>query len=516
TLPATSHSDFHIAPVSAATNDGIASSHSSPYAAEAQKALLYLSQREKTALEHLAIVNEFRREAPLLGRTFQAVTVLNLESGRFYQVLVDRINWQVEERAAIEQAEEEAHRLKYGKLQPALYERLQTMQEDEKVTVTIWVVAPSGKSLAEEQADIFAELAARYPEARTAVERSGKPMDVDDPALAEQIDKEYVEILNAQTTERVRPLMQALEAQGFVVLTSPGLPAATATLPKKIVGLLVVRDDVGAIALAEGGQRVLLLNSAVSSNLAPAVWVQGYDGSGVDIAVLEDDNVDFTSPAGSECPNGDNCLRAGPTRAGIGGVDWHASLVASAAASNHNTYRGMAPGARIMSAGISGPNRQHDIDALIWALDNGAEVINTSYGWCTGNTQMDTIDRAFDHYARARNRLMVVAAGNNDVRCQFDFVMSPAKGWNVLSVGAYDDHNDANWGNDTMPVWSAWINPASPNGDREKPEVVAPGVDIVGIGLDGQFVTDPNLNTGTSFSAPQVSGLAALLMHRNW
>lgn len=45
----------------------------------ARKALAYLAQRERTALENLVIVNEFRREAPLLGRTFQAVTVLDTE-----------------------------------------------------------------------------------------------------------------------------------------------------------------------------------------------------------------------------------------------------------------------------------------------------------------------------------------------------------------------------------------------------------------------------------------------------
>lgn len=66
-----------------------------------------------------------------------------------------------------------------------------------------------------------------------------------------------------------------------------------------------------------------------------------------------------------------------------------------------------------------------------------------------------------------------------------------------------------------MPDWSAWVNPDSPNHDREKPEVVAPGVGIVGIGLDGQLVTSLDRNSGTSFAAPQVAGLAALLIHRN-
>jgi subtilisin family serine protease len=444
------------------------------------------------------------------------VTILSLESGHFYQVLVDINSGQVVDREVIEEEEEKRHRAKYGKLRPSLYERLQRMKEDEEVAVTLWVAAPPGESLAEMQKAIFTGLASKYPEAKEAMERSGKPFDVDDPALAERIYQEYVQILNAKIYSRIEPLVKELEAQGFAVRTSPGLPSITAKLPKRVIKILAERDDIGVIFLSEGGKRVPFLNSAIPTNLAPAVWERGYDGTGVKIAILDDDNVDFTSDS-AECPSGtNNCFQhPGTVRRAMYGEGWHATLVASAAASNHPTYRGMAPGATVMSAGIQGPNRQDDVDALVWALDQGAEVVNASYGWCTGSTQMDKIDWAFDYYAWARFRLLVVAVGNKESLCPFDYVASPAKGWNVLSVGAYDDHNNPDWSDDTMPDWSTWINPDSPSHDREKPEVVAPGVNIVGIGLDGQLVTDPRLNSGTSFAAPQVAGLGALLIHRN-
>ena len=62
-----------------------------------------------------------------------------------------------------------------------------------------------------------------------------------------------------------------------------------------------------------------------------------------------------------------------------------------------------------------------------------------------------------------------------------------------------------------MASSSDWRNPSSPNNDHEKPEVVAPSVNITAVGLDGQTRT----KSGTSFAAPMVTGEAALLMHHS-
>jgi subtilisin family serine protease len=178
----------------------------------------------------------------------------------------------------------------------------------------------------------------------------------------------------------------------------------------------------------------------------------------------------------------------------------------------------MAPGATIMSAGMAGVTISDTITALNWATQNDADIINASIGFCPPDTSsMRSIDAAFDYYARLRNKLIVVAAGNRDFDCTSEYVLSPAKAWNVLSVGAYDDLSDSTWENDSMIFFSKWSNPwmsISHKGDREKPEVVAPGAEILGVAANGKLIS-PLDSYGTSLAAPQVAGEAALMIHRN-
>lgn len=113
-----------------------------------QKALRFIANREGIARGHLQVIDEFRRDAPLLERELQAVTVANTRAtGQIYKVLVDRQTGQVEDQEAIDQAQRSVHAAKYGKLAPDLYDRLQQLQRDDAVTVTIFVAPLPGNSL---------------------------------------------------------------------------------------------------------------------------------------------------------------------------------------------------------------------------------------------------------------------------------------------------------------------------------------------------------------------------------
>jgi hypothetical protein len=475
---------------------------------EAQTALQYVARRESIPITSLTVVNDFQRDAPLLSRHFQAVTLVDQQSGRFFELLVDRNHGQVEERGPVEAAEGRARYAKYGKLQPDLYTRLQQLQDTDLVTVTIVVVDAPGQSQSSREQAAYAALAAKYPESRAAIANNKQPMDVDDPVLAEQIYKEYVTLLKTGVSQSKQALVAALQTQGFIVHTSEGLPAVTVSIPKRIVMMVARRGDVGTIFLSELRSQPSI-SSSVKTNRAPAVWARGFDGSNVKIAFVDATNVDMdNNGAGGLCLSGtNNCfLHPGLSRPAFNNCcsqfPDHATLSASAAASNQVTYRGMAYGATIMSAGVSGNTEQEQVDGLVWALDNGALIVNSSWGTC-GTTYQTGLDRAYDSYARERRKLLVVGAGNRTSSCPNYNVWSPGNGWNVLTVGGSADQNDPNSSNDV--IWNdsgtgtTYINPTTSNNDLEKPEVVAPAKDITGVGINGVEKT----NSGTSFAAPR-------------
>lgn len=435
---------------------------------EAKRAIEFIAEREGVPAENLVAFEESRYTS-VLGQTFQPVTLLDRRGGgRIFKVLVDVDSGEVRDRADVEAAEEEARRTRYGKLQPDLYDRLRLLGDDESVLVTIWVVAEPGKSLPELEAEAFAALGAKYPQAAEAIARGGKPMDVDDPELAKQIYQEYVNFLDAQAARRIVSLVETLEAQGFTVRPAKGLPAVTALLPKRVILEIADRGDVGTVYLAEGEVR-LMLDTAVPTDRVPIVWARGLDGTGVEIAVVEPDNVDFSADGNEQCPDVDNnCFqRPGDYIQGALGTQSHATLVASVAASYHGFYRGIAYGAVVSSIGMQGDLPQDAVDALITALDLGADVVNLSVGQCTTSTLFQDLDRAFDYYARSRNRSFVAAGGSLGA-CGNYIVSSPGKAWNVLTVGAYDNMDDADWENDAMADFSGYLNPSGGNEKKNR------------------------------------------------
>lgn len=215
----------------------------------------YIAQRYSIPLENLQIHADHPTEFLALQRKFQVVTLVdNSPNGQIYKLMVSLADGEViEDPSALYTAEAQAYAAHYGKLHPALYQRLQEIGETELITVSIWLASPPQESLADLEVIAIATLTAKYPEAKTAIEQSGKPMDVSDPALAQKISAEYSAIIQSQIQSRVQPLISELEKRGFSVKELVGLPTFIAILPKEVILELNQREEVATIDLA-GGQ----------------------------------------------------------------------------------------------------------------------------------------------------------------------------------------------------------------------------------------------------------------------
>ncbi len=176
--------------------------------------------------------------------------------------------------------------------------------------------------------------------------------------------------------------------------------------------------------------------------------------------------------------------------------DYHGTHVAgSVAARGDDGYGvpGVAYRSRIMSLkfldGNVGGLSSQAAEAITYAVNNGAHVINASWG---GPGQSSAIRNAIA-YARSRGVLFVAAAGNEG-RNNDSFGTYPANYPldNVISVAASDRR-------DRLGSFS--------NYGASRVHIAAPGVDIVSTfpGEDWGYLD------GTSMAAPYVSGAAALL-----
>ncbi len=130
------------------------------------------------------------------------------------------------------------------------------------------------------------------------------------------------------------------------------------------------------------------------------------------------------------------------------------------------------------------------IDGIIWATDQGADVINLSVGGDVPDTFLEDACR----YAYEHGVVIVAAAGND--------------GGAVLYPAAYDDY--------VLAVASSDFNDAISSYSNRGPEVdvAAPGEWILGPGplwYFGPYDLPYLFASGTSAAAPHVAGLAALL-----
>ncbi|MFD9128698.1 type VII secretion-associated serine protease mycosin [Kitasatospora sp. NPDC059571] len=197
--------------------------------------------------------------------------------------------------------------------------------------------------------------------------------------------------------------------------------------------------------------------------------------------------------------------QSGQTGNGVTDTVGHGTKVAGIIAANPVSgtgFVGLAPGAVILSIKQNddqGNGKVQDlIDAIYRAIDKHADVINISQD-VRADGESSTFDKKDDLEKAVKAAddagVVVVASSGNDGR---EGATYPAGFKTVLAVGASDRNNER--------------APFSEYGDFVS--VAAPGVDMLStVPAGGQCV-----DNGTSFSAPYVAGVAALLKgaHPDW
>lgn len=173
-----------------------------------------------------------------------------------------------------------------------------------------------------------------------------------------------------------------------------------------------------------------------------------------------------------------------------------AAPAASATEPGPDGVIGVAPGARLLSISVDlgddnphGPTPEDQIaEAVTWAVDHGADVINMSLG-STRQDWPESWDRAFLH-AEENDVVIVAAAGNRASGAMT--AGAPATIPGVLTVAGLNADGTASWDASTEGISIGVAAPAHP---------------LVGAVPGGDW----QHWQGTSGAAPLVAGLAALV-----
>jgi len=181
----------------------------------------------------------------------------------------------------------------------------------------------------------------------------------------------------------------------------------------------------------------------------------------------------------------------------------HVAGIIAADRKNDIGIKGIADNVKIMSVRTvpNGDERDKDVaNAILYAVDNGAHIINMSFGKST-SPRKEVVDKAVK-YAEQKGVLLIHAAGNesDDIDVEKNFPTrfyadgSEAKNW--IEVGA------SSWGADEDFVGSF------SNYGKKSVDLFAPGVEIYSTLPDNKY---KDLN-GTSMASPVTAGVAAVIM----
>ena len=283
-----------------------------------------------------------------------------------------------------------------------------------------------------------------------------------------------------------------------------------------------------------------LQSAFISTVGADRLWNEGpsyLQGQGVTVAVVDSGDcvncLDLVDPANQPRTLVGVSVMSGPGNSSPADHYGHGSLVegivGGAGVGLSGKYMGMAPGVNFVSVKVAnnlGEAQCSDVvNGLQWVYDHkdqyNIRVVNLSLNSNTLKSYLtNPIDAAVE-ILWFSGIVVVVPAGNNGTASLFP----PANDPFVITVGATDDRGTTSLTDDTVASFSAYGMTES---GFVKPDLVAPGTNLISIvprtknkiwkdhqsNYTGEFASNEYYMrvSGTSFSAPVVSGAVALLL----
>ncbi|GGP66230.1 S8 family peptidase [Saccharothrix coeruleofusca] len=279
----------------------------------------------------------------------------------------------------------------------------------------------------------------------------------------------------------------------------PALNVVTGTVAKSGQSWAALRDGAVEKVWLDGKRKLTLERSAKQIG-APVAWQAGLTGRGVKVAVL-DGGIDGAHPDLAGKVIAERNFTGVPVEPAERS---HGTHIASTIAGTDERYRGIAPDAQLLDGqicvpGIGGCSDSAALMAMQWAVDQGAQIVNMSFG-NTDTPEIDLLEEAVDRFSREKGVLFVAAAGNGGPSP--GTISTPSSAESALSVGAVDRADDVAGFSGRGPTATGAV----------KPDVTAPGMEIVAAraGTEGHVAM-----SGTSMATPHVAGVAALLKQRH-
>ncbi|MDR5682734.1 MAG: S8 family serine peptidase [Armatimonadota bacterium] len=346
------------------------------------------------------------------------------------------------------------------------------------------------------------------------------------PAGPAEIPGEYVVKFPAGVHGSARRLAVTL-AGASVVTEHPALGVVVARVPAPSEAEVLARLRAAAgVAYVEHSLRAYVLrtpndprfpdqwNLGMATICMPAAWEITTGSPAVKVAVVDTGIAAHPDVLAISYEDGKDYIDGDDDPADPGYPDdgfSHGTAVGSVIGAETDNGRGMAGvtwgtlGVRLVIVRAldsnTGEGRFVDVAAgIVWAADRGARVINLSLGGAPGADCPQVIREAVDYAVGTKGAVVVAAAGNDGKA-----VSCPANLPDVIAVAATDRNNRVTSYSNRGPQ----VDVAAPGGD--------------GFGSDcshGIIVASPSklvtetywCANGTSFAAPHVSGVIALMI----